>query len=361
MRLSRFHAKNLFSDLTLVLLSGFLGAGFAEIMVLAYGGAPLGEEAVQYLALGSLTGFGISTLTFVQDRLFARYKPLPFWFEFLVYPLILTIQIVVVYSAIFIAIFGFASYLRDAWIIQTLCVTFAFTTFINFSSNLNRILGTNVLRGLILGTYHHPVMENRFVMFLDIAGSTSIAETLGDLKFHALLNDFFRDISEPIVNSRGEIYKYMGDEAIITWKERDGARHQAALEVFFLIEQAIERKAGQYRARYGLIPTFRAGLHFGQLVVGEIGLQKQEIAFSGDVMNTTARIQAECRVTGEYLLVSDDALARLFGNTPCATVETTAGPLEISSRGNATLRGKAKEIGISAVRHKAGETANAHS
>ncbi len=359
MRISRFHVQNLFSDLALVLLSGILGAGFAEVMVLVYGGNPFGEEGLRYLALGSFTGLGISTLTFVQERLFARFKPLPFWFEFLVYPLILTLQIVVVYSAIFIAIFGFKSYLEDSWIIQTLCVTFAFTTFINFISNLNRILGKNVLRGLILGTYHHPVMENRFVMFLDIAGSTSIAETLGDLKFHALLNDFFRDISEPIVNSRGEIYKYMGDEAIITWKERDGARKRAALEVFFLIEKAIERKAGQYRARYGLIPTFRAGLHFGQLVVGEIGLQKQEIAFSGDVMNTTARIQAECRIAGECLLVSDDALARLLGDASCATVESAAGLLEISSRGNATLRGKAKEIGISAARHKAVETANA--
>jgi class 3 adenylate cyclase len=350
MALSRFQRQSLFSDLALVLLSGILGACFSAIMMSIYQESPFGPEGIRYLALGFITGLGISSTTFAQQRFFARWQPLPFWFVFLVYPLILTVQIVVVYSAIFIALFGIQSYLTESWILQTIGITFLFTTVINFINTLSRILGKNVLRGLLLGTYHKPVKENRFVMFLDIAGSTSIAETIGDLGFHALLNDFFRDISEPIVNCRGEIYKYMGDEAIITWKERTGAKNLAALEVFFLIENAIENKKDRYLASYGIVPEFRAGLHYGPLVVGEIGLNKQEIAFSGDVMNTTARIQAECRVVGERFLVSEDALSRLLGKERTGVLDSTGMGLEIRSHGAAALRGKTKEIGISAVR-----------
>ncbi len=350
MALSRFRKQSLFSDLALVLFSGFLGACFSAIMIRVYRENPLDAGMVRYLALGFLTGLGISSATFAQQRLFARWQPLPFWFVFFVYPLILTIQIVVVYSAIFIALFGVYSYLTESWILQTIAITFFFTTVINFIATLSRILGKNVLRGLLLGTYHKPVKENRFVMFLDIAGSTSIAERLGDLGFHAFLNDFFRDISEPIVNCRGEIYKYMGDEAIITWKERSGMTEKAAIEVFFLIENAIENRKDRYLARYGIIPEFRAGLHYGPLVVGEIGLNKQEIAFSGDVMNTTARIQAECRIVGERFLVSEDALVRLLGKDRTGRRDSSGTGLEILSRGAAALRGKTKEIGISAVR-----------
>lgn len=54
-------------------------------------------------------------------------------------------------------------------------------------------------------------------MFLDIRSSTTIAEKLGHEKWFALLNDFFNDITEPVINTEGEIYQYVGDEVIISW------------------------------------------------------------------------------------------------------------------------------------------------
>jgi adenylate cyclase len=74
----------------------------------------------------------------------------------------------------------------------------------------------------------------------------------------------------------------VGDEAIITWGRDAGS--SGALEAFFSIGEAIAAREGYYRARYGDVPRFRAGLHFGKLVVGEMGDYKQEIALLGDVM-----------------------------------------------------------------------------
>ena len=47
--------------------------------------------------------------------------------------------------------------------------------------------------------------------------STGIAERLGAVRFHELLNDFFRDIAEAALECGAEIHKYVGDEAILTW------------------------------------------------------------------------------------------------------------------------------------------------
>ena len=56
--------------------------------------------------------------------------------------------------------------------------------------------------------YTKPFSEvERIFMFLDIRSSTTIAEELGHIQYFELLNDFFRDIAEPISNNKGQIYQ----------------------------------------------------------------------------------------------------------------------------------------------------------
>jgi len=344
MALSNFQITKLKYGLFTISISGFLGGAFALAMISSFGGSFATAMTRDYLRLGILTGLGVSTATYLLELRLTGFVPRPLWFDFIVVPSMQTAFIVVIYGTLYILIFGLEKFLKESWIVQTLVISYFFTAIFNIITGLNRLLGQNVLGGLILGTYRKPVNESRFVMFLDIAGSTAIAEKLGALEFHALLNDFFCDIAHPIVNHHGEIYKYVGDEVIITWKERAGAKNGNALRLFFEVDRTIEARREHYRGRYGLVPEYRAGLHFGSLVVGEMGFDKQEIAFSGDVMNTASRIQSECRALGERFLASDAALERLCPPGSEATGCT------IVSCGGAKLRGKATEIGISAIR-----------
>ncbi|WP_044220009.1 hypothetical protein [Chitinophaga pinensis] len=57
-------------------------------------------------------------------------------------------------------------------------------------------------------------------MFLDLNSSTTIAETLGDKRYHAFLKDIFTDITNPILDKKGEIYQYVSDEVIVAWPFR---------------------------------------------------------------------------------------------------------------------------------------------
>jgi len=82
--------------------------------------------------------------------------------------------------------------------------------FINLMLQLLRVLGPGVLRQIFLGRYLRPVHEERIFLFLDLTGSTSIAEELGPLRFSDFKNDFFYDVAEPVLSTQGQIFQYVG-------------------------------------------------------------------------------------------------------------------------------------------------------
>lgn len=199
--------------------------------------------------------------------------------------------------------------------------------------------GPGNFRNLLLGRYFHPRTEERIFMFLDIRSSTTVAEKLGDRQYFNFIHDFINDATEPIIYARGEIYQYIGDEIVVSWKMENGLEDANCLQCFFAIKMAIEEAKERYQKKYGVIPDFKAGLHYGSVISGEIGTVKKEIAFSGDVLNTASRIQNECNKHQLDLLLSDDLLALL--------------PLDknysIKSIGKIQLRGKAEGVGLSTV------------
>ena len=161
-----------------------------------------------------------------------------------------------------------------------------------FVSEVSDNLGQGVLMNFLVGKYHNPREEERIFMFLDMKSSTTIAENLGHVEYYKLLNQYYADITEAIVQTSGEIYQYVGDEVVISWKLKNGYQNNNCLRCFFLIKQIFESVSEKYIKEFGLVPGFKAGLHLGKVTTGEIGVVKKEIKFTGDVLNTTARIQS---------------------------------------------------------------------
>ena len=63
---------------------------------------------------------------------------------------------------------------------------------INLVFGIANLIGGRTFLNFITGRYHTPVEENRFVLFVDIAGSTGLAEQLGGIGIHRLLDHTFR-------------------------------------------------------------------------------------------------------------------------------------------------------------------------
>jgi len=204
---------------------------------------------------------------------------------------------------------------------------------------LVRLIGGRVLLNVILGRYRHPIREDRVMMFLDLTGSTSLAEALGEVRMQELLTRFFFDIDEPIVAHGGEVHAYVGDEVIVSWPLTTAVLRGACLDCFFAVRDRIEERGDSYRYEFGSAPRFRAGLHAGPVVISECGNSRRQIAYFGDTMNVTARLQEHCKAVGQTLLVSADLLRRV-----------RPGPdLRVVALGQAALRGRAASVEIFAV------------
>lgn len=184
-------------------------------------------------------------------------------------------------------------------------------TVIIFTKEMSRKMGQQVLINFITGKYSRPFYEERIFMFLDLDGSSSLAEKLGDFKYHQFLNEFSYDIADEIVNTHGEIYQYIGDEVVITWKINRGLASGNCVHAYFKILDKIEQVKQKYITRFGTYPKFKAALHCGQVVIAQIGDIKSEIVFHGDVVNTTSRIERLCSEMKEKLLISKNLLDQL--------------------------------------------------
>ena len=201
---------------------------------------------------------------------------------------------------------------------------------------VNDKYGPGVFVSFLKGKYFHPQREERIFMFLDLRSSTTIAEKLGERLYFNFLKDVFRDATPAILNSKGEIYQYVGDEIVVTWKKESGAENANCLQCFFDIQKRFLNKVNYYKEKYdGIKPEFKAGLHYGFVMVGEIGIVKRDIAYSGDVLNTTARIQSKCNELGVNILLSKYLLDKL------GLLPNLFNPKEI---GEITLRGKQQEV-----------------
>jgi adenylate cyclase len=195
----------------------------------------------------------------------------------------------------------------------SLAFSFIIIFIIIFLLQISRLIGGPTLRNLVLGRYHRPRMEDRFFLFVDLVGSTRIAEKIGPLSMHRLLNHVFALIADPVADRLGEIYQYVGDQIVITWKVAAGCRDARPLACFFSIESMLADAAPQFIADFDVIPTVRGALHAGPVVAGEVGVNRRSIVFHGDVMNVCARIEQVAREMGSPFLASHEALRLLEG------------------------------------------------
>lgn len=226
-------------------------------------------------------------------------------------------------------------------VINPAFILFAFGVMvaITFFFMVKKKLGPGVLENWILGRYYRPRQEERVFMFLDLRNSTALGETMGDLAFSRLIQMFFEDLSNPVLQSKGEVSHYIGDEAVLTWSFSRGLSDGNCLKCFYMMKDAIESNKEDYLNKFGIIPEFKAGAHLGSVVATQVGEIKSEIVFHGDVLNTTSRIQSLCNELESEFLVSSDLADRL---------KSVPG-FHFEPRGQHVLKGKGQQMELLAV------------
>jgi adenylate cyclase len=198
---------------------------------------------------------------------------------------------------------------------------------------IDRKLGPGNLWKVLSGKFFKPREEERIFMFIDMRGSTTIAEKLGHLEFSKLIRDVFRDFS--IVDRyRTDIYQYVGDEVVVSWSPKNGFKNDNFLKAFFAFSNLLKNKSEYYQKNYGMDPYFKAGANFGPVIITEVGDIKREITYHGDTLNTAARIQGMCNDLEAQMLIPESVYE---------LVKDTAG-FQIDDVGCIALKGKQKEV-----------------
>jgi adenylate cyclase len=212
---------------------------------------------------------------------------------------------------------------------------------INLGFGIANIIGPRALKNFVTGRYHSPVEEDRFVLFVDIAGSTGLAEQLGGVGIHRFLDRTFRLLTLTVVDYRGEVLNYVGDEVIVTWPEAIGAIDCRPLQCFVAMRGALAEASRQFEREFDAAPKIRGSLHFGPVIVGEIGDVKRAIVFNGDVMNTGARLEELSRKVDGGFLASRAAMER-FKSAP---------PFAVRELGRLPIRGRVDGIDVIGLEH----------
>jgi adenylate cyclase len=181
-----------------------------------------------------------------------------------------------------------------------------------------------------------PVRQDVAVMFLDLSGSTGVAEALGPEWSRDLLSAMQTLVGREVTAQGGVVINYMGDGVLAVFglpkpQSDDAARAFATVEALresmtaWLAELP---PAGRDRL------DFRIGLHFGPVILSRLGSPtQQQITATGDTVNVASRLlevakQQHCRV-----VVTEDLFHAASAVAPSPGVNTGYTPLTVSIRG----------------------------
>lgn len=170
---------------------------------------------------------------------------------------------------------------------------------------INEKYSKGVFFNIMVGKYLQPREERRIIMFLDLKDSTPIAEKLGHKEYFRFIRDFIYNISMGFMENDGRIYQYVGDEIVVWWPESK-ANARNAVAALLSTRKELNKSFNRFKQKFDTIPEYKAGIHTGSVMVGQVGIIKKDVVMSGDAINTAARIRSACTDLNQKFLISKD-------------------------------------------------------
>lgn len=149
-----------------------------------------------------------------------------------------------------------------------------------------------------------PTEDRRIFLFLDLNSSTNLAERLGHINYSMFLSACFDDFERCRKIIGGEVYQFVGDEVITSWKFSQ-TNIENCVQLAVLFRKELFDKRSRYLNEFGYAPVFKAAMHEGKVAATTIARQK---TFHGDVLNTCSRMK-EIASTFKLGIVASEKIA----------------------------------------------------
>jgi adenylate cyclase len=153
-------------------------------------------------------------------------------------------------------------------------------------------------------------------LFTDIAGFTTLVETLEASVLGPLLNDYLVGMTDIVFGHDGTVAKIIGDALHVLFGAPSEQPDHADRAITCAL--ALDQHAQSFRSRWGekgvVLGVTRIGVHAGPAIVGNFGGDRFfDYTAYGDTINTAARLEAANKQLGTRICVSTSAASRVKG------------------------------------------------
>ena len=170
-------------------------------------------------------------------------------------------------------------------------------------------------------------------LFVDVVGSTSLAERIDPEDWTALINEAFDLLSHAVFRYEGTIAQLQGDALLAFFGAPIAHEDDPERAIFAALDMidATEEFARQLKAAQGIDFRIRAGINSGPVMVGNVGSDlRYEYTALGDAVNVAARMQTAAQ---PGTIVITEMTRRLTGDT-----------FDLEDLGEIEVKGKAEPI-----------------
>lgn len=186
-----------------------------------------------------------------------------------------------------------------------------------------------------------PERREAAVLFTDLAGFTTLSESLRPEEVAGYLNRHFTRLVACVEAEEGMVDKFLGDGMMAVWSaespEENGRR---ALRAAVAMARSAAQDAATARAAGDLVLRLRIGVHIGPVIVGNLGAaERVNYTTIGDPVNVASRLEAYGKVLApdaDAVITASEDIVRL-ADDPAIRWERI---------GAASLRGRSGEVGI---------------
>ncbi|NET31710.1 MAG: hypothetical protein F6K19_06875, partial [Cyanothece sp. SIO1E1] len=135
----------------------------------------------------------------------------------------------------------------------------------------------------ILHSTKSPKIEERGFIFIDLNDSTYISKKLSPVSYSQFISVCFKILEQRLIDSPFSIYQFVGDEAVLTWRNNTDENHyEAGIKLVFEFNIALRELYPFFIESFGVVPVFKSSIHWGSVAKTTIGELKPEVAYHGE-------------------------------------------------------------------------------
>jgi adenylate cyclase len=184
-------------------------------------------------------------------------------------------------------------------------------------------------------------MERHVVsMFVDMRGSTRLAEQRMPYDIVFIINRFVEAVSQAVIEAGGAPNQFLGDGVLALFgvATDPATASRQAIHAAALIARNVDRFNELFKENLGEPVGFGIGIHGGEVILGDVGYSDHRVFTAiGDAVNVTARLQEQTKVLKCEVVLSDDV---------CRTAGLALDALPASE---VSLRGRAEPMHVRIV------------